>query len=100
VPSSSGVHYKSIHGWLLFDTPTKCEDAIRDEIQFRFYGETYSGERYDQTSQWFKVPPSGTVPLAEPSEGRTAGPMVFSPAGKETVDLSGFTPKFFASQRD
>lgn len=96
---SNGLNYKldnaipgneSIHGWLLFDTKTPCP-VENDEAQFKFYGETFSGEHYEETLGWGKV--SKNVSLSKSSQGETSGPMLFT---VKSMDLSGLPPVFFA----
>ena len=89
---SSIPGYESIHGWLLFDTRVKC-DVENEETQYRFYGETFSGGRYDEYSDWGTA--SKTPPFVKSSEGQTAGPLIFG-MGTSPVDLSAYKPKFFS----
>jgi len=83
--------YESIHGSLLFDTRVKCA-VENEEVQYRFYGETFSGGRYDQSSNWGRA--SKNPPLVKSSEARTSGPVIVTMGGQ--VDLSAYTPKFFS----
>lgn len=83
--------HQSIHGWLIFDTTTKCK-LENEELQYRFHGDTFSGNHFDETSAWGSTT---LTPLGPRSPfGHTAGPIIIR--GGDAVDLSKVPPVFFA----
>lgn len=85
--------YQSIHGWLFFDTTTKCEVQGK-ELQWRLFGETFGGEKYDVLDKWGMV--EGKINPRSSSQGQSPGPKLIFPPGKP-VDLSSAIIRFFAN---
>ena len=98
---SNGLEYKldnaipgheSIHGWLMFDANTVC--TVKDEeTQYRFFGDTFTGNTFDFTSAWSKVTEKPDLDWS--GVKHTSGPtLVPVPGG--AIDLSSISPRFYA----